>query len=162
MKQHTVVGADILERVQFPYPVVPVVRHQHERWDGQGYPDGLRGDQIPIGARILSVADTFDSLREDRRYRKAKTRGEAIAVVKDSAGRMFDPEVVRVFLEHLPEFEAEIRWQRVDLGGADRKQPGPSPALLSSTESSKGELERVRNAHRQVTSPYNVAETIST
>jgi HD-GYP domain-containing protein (c-di-GMP phosphodiesterase class II) len=65
MKVHTVVGAEILERVGFPYPVVPVVRHHHERWDGRGYPDGLKGDQIPITARILTVSDSFDAMQED-------------------------------------------------------------------------------------------------
>ncbi len=78
MKVHTVVGSEILERVGFPYPVVPVVRHHHERWDGHGYPDGLKGDQIPITARILSVVDCFDAVCEDRQYRKAMTRDEAI------------------------------------------------------------------------------------
>jgi diguanylate cyclase (GGDEF)-like protein/putative nucleotidyltransferase with HDIG domain len=161
VKVHTVVGAEILERVQFPYPVVPFVRHQHERWDGLGYPDGLRGDQIPIGARILSVADSFDSLREDRRYRKAKTRGEAIAILKEGAGTIFDPEVVRVFLEHLPEFETEIRWQRVDLRPAERR-----PATVDSVSQAPGdfrktELEKVRSAHREVVTLYNMADRIA-
>ena len=82
MKVHTIVGAEILERVGFPYPVVPVVRHHHERWDGRGYPDGLKGDQIPITARILTVADCFDAVREDRQYRKAMTREQAIQMLK--------------------------------------------------------------------------------
>jgi len=108
MKVHTIVGAEILERVGFPYPVVPVVRHHHERWDGRGYPDGLRGDEIPITARILMVVDCFDAVREDRQYRKAMTREQAIQLLKDSSGTMYDPEVVRMFIKHLPEFEEEI------------------------------------------------------
>jgi diguanylate cyclase (GGDEF)-like protein/putative nucleotidyltransferase with HDIG domain len=161
MKMHTVVGAEILERVRFPYPIVPIVRNQHERWDGQGYPDGLRGDQIPMGARILSVADCFDSLREDRRYRKAKSRGEAITLLKDEAGKTFDPEVVRVFLEHLPELEAEIRWQRVDLQLA-----GPDgQAAYSDSEarpnSAMDEMDRIRDANRDVLTLYNIAGAIT-
>src|SRR5262249_28110185 len=65
MKVRTIVGAEILARVGFPYPVVPVVRHHHERWDGRGYPDALRGEQIPMTARILAVVDCFDAVRED-------------------------------------------------------------------------------------------------
>src|SRR2546428_13479684 len=71
MKIHPVVGAEILERVSFPYPVVPIVRSHHEKFDGSGYPDGLRGTEIPIGARILSAVDCFDALASDRQYRPA-------------------------------------------------------------------------------------------
>ena len=92
MKVHTVVGAEILERVGFPYPVMPVVRHHHERWDGHGYPDGLKGEEIPVTARILMVVDCFDAVREDRQYRKAMTREEAIELLKASSGTMYDPE----------------------------------------------------------------------
>jgi putative nucleotidyltransferase with HDIG domain len=108
MKLHTTVGAQILGRVGFPFPVVPVVRHHHERWDGKGYPDGLSGDAIPLTARILSVVDCFDAVREDRQYRKAMTREEAIAFIMSGSGTMYDPQVVGTFITHLPEFEAEI------------------------------------------------------
>lgn len=108
MKLHTTVGAQILGRVGFPFPIVPVVRHHHERWDGKGYPDGLSGDAIPLTARILSVVDCFDAVREDRQYRKAMTREEAIAFIMSGSGSMYDPQVVGTFITHLPEFEAEI------------------------------------------------------
>ena len=81
-KIHTVVGAEILSRVDFPYPVIPIVRHHHERWDGRGYPDGLKGDQIPITARIMCVIDCFDSVREDRPFRPGKSKEEAIDLLK--------------------------------------------------------------------------------
>src|SRR5439155_1210815 len=77
-KVHTIVGAEIINRVGFPYPVVPIIRHHHERWDGRGYPDGLRQEQIPITARIMSVIDCFDSAREDRPFRQGMTRDEAV------------------------------------------------------------------------------------
>jgi putative nucleotidyltransferase with HDIG domain len=109
MKVHTIVGAEILERVGFPYPVVPVVRHHHERWDGRGYPDGLRGDEIPMTARILTLSDCFDAVREHRNYRVAMTREQALEMLKEGSGTVFDPNVVRTFLEHLDEFETEIR-----------------------------------------------------
>src|SRR5437868_10547620 len=112
MKLHTVVGAQILSRVEFPYPVAPVVRHHHERWDGKGYPDGLQGEAIPLTARILSVVDCFDAVREDRQYRRGLTREEAIALIMEGAGTQYDPRVVGMFVTHLPEFEAEIKAQR--------------------------------------------------
>ncbi len=108
MKLHTTVGAQILGRVAFPFPVVPVVRHHHERWDGKGYPDGLSGAGIPLTARILSVVDCFDAVREDRQYRKAMTREQAIHFIMSGSGTMYDPQVVGTFITHLPEFEAEI------------------------------------------------------
>ncbi len=105
MKIHPVVGADILERVRFPYPVVPIVRSHHEAWDGSGYPDGLEGEEIPIGARILSAVDCFDALASDRPYRRALPVEEALAYLKSKAGVQFDPDVVRLLEEHYPELE---------------------------------------------------------
>ncbi|HEV2707457.1 MAG TPA: HD domain-containing phosphohydrolase [Pyrinomonadaceae bacterium] len=112
MKLHTIAGAQILGRVEFPYPVVPVVRSHHERWDGRGYPDGLRGEAIPLTARILSVVDCFDAVREDRQYRKGLTRAEAIDLIMQGSGTQYDPRVVGTFVTHLPEFEAEIQAHR--------------------------------------------------
>src|SRR5919108_271726 len=91
MKIHTTVGAQILERVGFPYPVVPIVRYHHERWDGGGYPEGLKGEEIPLTARILSVVDCFDSAREDRPYRRGMTPEEAINYVLEESGKTYDP-----------------------------------------------------------------------
>jgi putative nucleotidyltransferase with HDIG domain len=112
MKIHTLVGAQILGRVGFSYPVVPVVRSHHERWDGKGYPDGLAGESIPLTARILSVVDCFDAVREDRQYRKGMTRAEAIDYLMGQSGTQYDPRVVGTFITHLPEFEAEIAAHR--------------------------------------------------
>jgi len=86
MKIHPIVGGEILEQVRFPYPVVPIVRAHHEKWDGSGYPQGLKGDEIPIGARILSVVDCLDAVASDRKYRKALPLDEAMAVVAAGAG----------------------------------------------------------------------------
>ena len=109
MKMHTIAGAQILSRVEFPYPVVPVVRHHHERWDGKGYPDGLKAEEIPLTARILSVVDCFDAVREDRQYRKGLTREQAINLVMKGSGTQYDPRVVGTFIANLPMFEAEIQ-----------------------------------------------------
>jgi putative nucleotidyltransferase with HDIG domain len=102
MKRHVDVGADILSSIEFPYPVVPIVRAHHENWDGTGYPRGLKGEDIPIGARILSVVDCYDALTSDRPYRPAMTQGQAMAIVLERRGSMYDPRVVDTFVELLP------------------------------------------------------------
>src|SRR5688572_7934862 len=97
-KTHSLVGASILEKVGFPYPVVPTVKYHHEYWDGMGYPEGLRGGSIPLTARILAVADAYDTLRGARPYRPAVPRDEACNFLRSRAGSQFDPRLVDVFL----------------------------------------------------------------
>src|SRR6266850_1993032 len=98
MKVHASVGADILSAINFPYPVVPIVRHHHEYWNGTGYPDGLRGTDIPIGARILSVVDCFDALTSDRPYRPKLSDDEALRILIQRRGSMYDPLIVDTFV----------------------------------------------------------------
>jgi putative nucleotidyltransferase with HDIG domain len=98
MKLHAPIGAEILSAIDFPYPVVPIVRHHHENWDGTGYPDGIKGTAIPLGARILSVVDCFDALTSDRPYRRRMTDEEAVRILADRRGTMYDPLVVDTFL----------------------------------------------------------------
>ena len=107
MKLHVDVGADILSLVEFPYPVVPIVRAHHESWDGSGYPRGLRGEEIPIGARILSVVDCFDALTSDRPYRRKMSDAEAIAILRERQGVMYDPAVVDTFVRVYREIAVE-------------------------------------------------------
>src|SRR4029078_643446 len=99
MKLHASVGADILSAIDFPYPVVPIVRHHHENWDGTGYPARLKGTDIPIGARILSVVDCFDALTSDRPYRPKLSDEESLAIVMQRRGSMYDPLVVDTFVK---------------------------------------------------------------
>lgn len=106
MKIHPIVGAEILERVNFPYPVVPIVRSHHERWDGSGYPYGLQREEIPIGARILSAVDCLDALATDRQYRRALPLEEAMQEVTKLAGKHFDPAVIEVLGRRYVELEA--------------------------------------------------------
>src|SRR5229473_120130 len=106
MKRHASDGADMLSAIKFPYPVVPIVRHHHEQWNGQGYPSGLKGTEIPIGARILSVVDCFDALTSDRPYRPRLTDGEALAFLRGRRGTAYDPHVVDTFLEIYPSIAA--------------------------------------------------------
>ena len=105
MKIHPIVGAEILEQVDFPYPVVPIVRAHHEKWDGSGYPLGLVADAIPIGARILAAVDCLDALASDRQYRKALPLNEAMAKVASEAGTSFDPRIVAILERRYIELE---------------------------------------------------------
>jgi diguanylate cyclase (GGDEF)-like protein/putative nucleotidyltransferase with HDIG domain len=105
MKIHTLVGAEILERVRFPYPVVPIVRAHHEKWDGSGYPLGLRGAEIPIGARILSAVDYLDALASDRQYRRALPLKDVMQKLNAESGKSFDPRVVDVLQKRYQNLE---------------------------------------------------------
>lgn len=133
MKLHAPIGAEILSSIEFPYPVVPIVRHHHENWDGTGYPDGLRGTEIPIGARILSVVDCFDALTSDRPYRRRMSDQDALRIVTERRGVMYDPNVVDTFIASYqrimpPSDEAAHPVARA-LGDAREavKQMGPEP-----------------------------------
>ncbi|MGM0608614.1 MAG: HD-GYP domain-containing protein [Candidatus Muiribacteriota bacterium] len=99
IKKHPVIGADILGSVSFLEDIVPIVRHHHERWDGKGYPDGLKGKEIPLGARIIGIADTFDAMTSDRPYRKGLPAEIARAEIERCSGSQFDPELGKVFLK---------------------------------------------------------------
>jgi HD-GYP domain-containing protein (c-di-GMP phosphodiesterase class II) len=94
MKSHVEIGANILEPIHFPYPVVPIIRYHHERVNGSGYPFGLKGHEIPLGSKILAVADTFDALTAQRTYRTPLGVADAIALIRSEAGTCFDPEAL--------------------------------------------------------------------
>src|SRR5207249_4836156 len=104
---HPQVGAEIISAVPFPYPVAPLILSHHERWDGKGYPAGLRGEDIPLGARILSVVDYFDALMAERPYHKAMSFDAAIGLLQQEAGKGLDPIVVSKFIELLPALQQE-------------------------------------------------------
>ncbi|MCS7190379.1 MAG: response regulator [Fimbriimonadales bacterium] len=107
MKQHPVIGYRMCMKVDALRPAAPIVLHHHERWDGQGYPYGLAGEAIPLGARIFAIADTLDAITSDRPYRKAKSFAEAREEIVRCAGTQFDPEMVKLFLE-IPEEELQL------------------------------------------------------
>jgi diguanylate cyclase (GGDEF)-like protein/putative nucleotidyltransferase with HDIG domain len=164
MKIHTTVGAQILSRVDFPYPVTPIVRHHHEQWDGLGYPDGLKAEQIPITARIISVVDCFDSVREDRPFRRGMTRDEAIALLLRGSGTHFDPNVVELFIKHLPRFEAHIS----ALGLPQQLPPNQEiePLALSEVDLAQTRergcymaYDQIKSAHQEVYALYEIART---
>jgi diguanylate cyclase (GGDEF)-like protein/putative nucleotidyltransferase with HDIG domain len=105
MKVHPLVGAEIVEQMQFPYPVAPIVRAHHEKWDGTGYPFGLKGEAIPIGARILTASDWLDAMISDREYRKGIPIEEAIQQIQGESGKSFDPKVVEMLQRHYQRLE---------------------------------------------------------
>ncbi len=109
MKVHPTVGAEILEAVEFPYPVVPIVKSHHERWDGSGYPQGLRGEAIPLGARILAVVDSLDALASDRQYRAGIPLEDAVQVIAGDSGQKFDPRVVDILVRRYADFETKTK-----------------------------------------------------
>jgi putative nucleotidyltransferase with HDIG domain len=143
MKVHAAVGADILKSIDFPYPVEPIVRHHHESWDGSGYPQGLKGQEIPLGARMLSVVDCYDALTSDRPYRPRMARQQAEQVLRDRRGRMYDPWVVDEFLGILDKLDAE--------GQGDETAPWSTPLLspvqlevISATSAEEREFNELR------------------
>lgn len=107
MRRHPTYGYSILEKIDFPADVSSVIRHHHERYDGEGYPDGLRGEQIPLLARIAHVADVYDALRSDRVYRKAWSKERVVAFLRDGIGADFDPNLAQVFIEMIDDGRAE-------------------------------------------------------
>ena len=167
MKIHTVVGAQILARVNFPYPVIPIIRHHHEQWDGRGYPDKLRGEQIPITARIISVVDCFDSVREDRPFRRGMTLGEATALLLRGSGIHFDPVVIEQFIKHLPHFESQI--ETLGLQHQPVNHIPEPPLQLSEIDLDQTRergsyiaYDQIKKAHREVYALYEIARTFGT
>jgi len=135
MKQHASVGADILSAIDFPYPVVPIVRHHHVYWDGGGYPAGLRGAYIPIGARVLAVVDCFDALTSDRPYRPRLSDTDALKVLRDRRGTMYDPLVVDTFLDLYRKLDA----QGSQVSGGNGAAANASMPRLAAITASAGE-----------------------
>ncbi|MBZ5608015.1 MAG: diguanylate cyclase [Acidobacteriia bacterium] len=149
MKIHPVVGAEILERVRFPYPVTPIVRSHHEKWDGSGYPDGLKAEEIPMGARILAAVDCLDALASDRQYRRALPLEDAMRKVASEASISFDPQVVDVLRRHYVEWEAlaQAQWvERAKLSTDLKIERGLEPATgFESMQRSQGSADKPVN-----------------
>jgi putative nucleotidyltransferase with HDIG domain len=135
MKRHAPIGAEILSSIEFPYPVVPVVRHHHENWDGTGYPDGLKGEDIPLGARILSVVDCFDALTSDRPYRRRMNDEQALAIIVERRGTMYDPVIVDTFV---------ASYQRIMPAAAS--MPHPAAQAIGDARSKDKEQARIETA----------------
>ena len=108
MRHHPLIGANILKPVAFPWPIAPIVRHHHEHFDGHGYPAGLKTEEIPVLARVLTVADSFEAMVADRPYRRGRSQQEAMLELRRCAGTQFDPRIVEAFIDVLEQDEAEM------------------------------------------------------
>jgi diguanylate cyclase (GGDEF)-like protein/putative nucleotidyltransferase with HDIG domain len=168
MKIHPTVGGDILKRVGFPYPVEDIVRYHHEKWDGTGYPKGLKAQGIPLVARIISVVDFYDATRCDRPYRKGMTREDSLTLLRKMAGSSFDPKVVETFIAHVVEFDNMIAAQDIqeqvpsesdlDANGA-RPDAGLASETLGTPDNATG-FRSITEAQREVFALHEIAQTI--
>jgi len=182
MKIHTLVGAEILERVRFPYPVVPIVRAHHEKWDGTGYPMGLKATEIPLGARILSAVDYLDALASDRQYRRALPLQEVMQQLSAESGKAFDPKVVQVLekryrhLENLAlarssndvnsPLSTEIRIERGPAPDAGfekvaQDSTGQETTFLSSIAAARQEAQSLFELSQDLGASLSLGETLS-
>jgi diguanylate cyclase (GGDEF)-like protein/putative nucleotidyltransferase with HDIG domain len=169
MKIHPTVGGDILKRVNFPYPVEDIVRYHHEKWDGSGYPKGLKGEAIPLIARIISVVDFYDATRCDRPYRKGMKREESLALLRSMVGSAFDPKVVETFIKHVEAFDRLIDSQDikeqvdstpvVDNQTATKPDAGLAPDILGVAEETSV-FRTISEAQREVFALHEIAQTI--
>ena len=123
VQQHAVIGADILSAVSFAGPLALIVRHHHENWDGTGYPDGLRGDAIPLGARVLAIVDCYDALTSDRPYRRSLSHERAVEMIHERRGTMYEPEIADAFLRIVAELRQAPDRERA--GAAPTRARGP-------------------------------------
>lgn len=177
LKIHPVVGAEIIEQAGFPYEVAPIVRYHHERWDGSGYPHGLKGAEIPLGARILAAVDCLDALNSDRHYRRALPLDQALSVVVSEAGKSYDPAVVEVLRKHCHRLEEEARatLRQAARGEtpsaskekgaapvpADEDAGTPSPArFLESIEEARREEQLLAQLNQILASSLNLRDTV--
>jgi len=160
VQAHPQVGADIIAAVPFPYPVAPLIQNHHERWDGRGYPRGLKGDDIPLGARILFLVDYFDALTSNRPYHEAMTFEAAVALIEQEAGKALDPRAVEAFVHVLPQVRSEAE-------SADKeRRTGPvdaASAQATHTDRSKSSVfNDIAIAHGEIYALYQIAQTMGT
>jgi diguanylate cyclase (GGDEF)-like protein/putative nucleotidyltransferase with HDIG domain len=167
IRLHPQVGADIIAGIPFPAPVAPLILSHHERWDGRGYPHGLRGTDIPLGARILCLVDYFDALTSNRPYHKPMSIEAAVAMMEQEAGKALDPEAVAAFLRILPGLRVEA--ERSDLARRRLSLAPPAEGLpmlgtprAAAAEAAPTVFEHIAVAHREIYALYEIAQTMGT
>jgi diguanylate cyclase (GGDEF)-like protein/putative nucleotidyltransferase with HDIG domain len=166
MQIHPRIGAEILETVHFPFPLVGVVRSHHEKWDGTGYPDRLKAEEIPLGARILSVVDCYDALTSDRPYRRPLTKEEALAYIRSESGTSYDPRVVDALVENLDRMEAlaaEVNRTRETWAAPDKRKvnKGAERRTRDTNALRTSILDNISAAHRELYALYEIAQGIA-
>jgi diguanylate cyclase (GGDEF)-like protein/putative nucleotidyltransferase with HDIG domain len=161
---HPQVGAEIISAVPFPYPVAPLILSHHERWDGKGYPQGLAGDQIPLGARILTIVDYYDAVTTERPYHKALSHQSAIGLLKHESGRALDPGLVERFIDMLPALIAEAATTDDQPMPATRLRPLDLSELTPAGLARGGAnaFENIALAHREIYALYEIAQSMGT
>ena len=163
VRVHPQVGAEIIAAVPFPYPVAPLILSHHERWDGRGYPHGLAGDRIPVGARILAIVDYYDAVTSERPYHKAITHESAVGLLRHEAGRALDPALVELFITMLPQLRAAIAAEAP--AAARRLQDAPASGSTAAGLVPAGgatAFENIALAHRELYALYEIAQTMGT
>lgn len=169
MAIHPRIGAEILERVHFPYPIASVVRSHHEKFDGTGYPDKLAGEQIPLAARILSVVDSFDALTSERPYRRPLSPKEALAQIREESGSSFDPRVVDCLIANVERIEKMFASSGRSAEGRPAGQVGALPCATTTSATgndapsaanllSVSIMENISSAHRESYDLYEIAQ----
>jgi diguanylate cyclase (GGDEF)-like protein/putative nucleotidyltransferase with HDIG domain len=166
IRVHPQVGADIIAGIPFPSPVAPLILSHHERWDGRGYPSGLRGEEIPLGARILCLVDYFDALTSSRPYHKPMSIEATLAMIEQEAGKALDPTVAATFLRILPEVrveaeKADLARRRLSLS-PDTSEGAPILGSPRATTDSPSVFEHIAIAHREIYALYEIAQTMGT
>jgi diguanylate cyclase (GGDEF)-like protein len=166
MRIHPQAGADIIANVPFPYPVSPLILSHHERWDGRGYPNGLKGEAIPLGARILCLADYFDALTSPRAYHPPVTVEAATRQLEQEAGHALDPRLVRTFLRVLPEALAQVERANLRphrLVAPQGSEPGHQIGAPASRRKAKASVfDDIALAHREIYALYQISQTMGT
>jgi len=162
---HPQVGAEIISGVPFPYPVAPLILSHHERWDGKGYPTGLKGDEIPLGARILSVVDYFDALMSERPYHKAMSLDAALGLLRQESGKALDPRVVQTFIDTYDTLAAQVETGAEPTRTLTRV-PTPAPSarpavgLVHESPARTNVFDDIALAHREIYALYEIAQAL--
>ncbi|MGE3958352.1 MAG: HD domain-containing phosphohydrolase [Vicinamibacterales bacterium] len=156
---HPQIGAEIISTIPFPYPVAPIVLSHHERWDGTGYPQGLKGADIPIGARIISLVDYFDVVMSERPYHAALSIDGALTLLKREAGRALDPTLVELFIQKLPEFSARFDEDNPPVAAAATTMAGPAAGQATPEPDA---FENIALAHQEIYALYEIAQSMGT
>jgi len=162
---HPQVGAEIINGVPFPYPVAPLILSHHERWDGKGYPTGLKGEEIPLGARILAVVDYFDALMSERPYHKAISLEAALGLLRQEAGKGLDPRVVQTFIDMYPSLTAEAEAtqtpaRRLTRVAEDAPSVKPAVGLVANGPARTNVFQDIALAHREIYALYEIAQAM--
>jgi diguanylate cyclase (GGDEF)-like protein/putative nucleotidyltransferase with HDIG domain len=160
---HPQVGAEIIAAVPFPYPVAPLILSHHERWDGKGYPQGLSGEDIPVGARILTIVDYYDAVTTERPYHKALSHDSAIGLLKHEAGRALDPKLTAMFIDILPALiaEADAAEPATAAAAPAPATEGAAPVGLMHAPGANA-FENIALAHREIYALYEIAQSMGT